>query len=298
MAADDGSFSILATPSERPGFYRVEPESFEFGIHSVNQFGNAILNVYGNAFAGLGFEYGDVVRVSFDGREFPMPVVSSYSDVDGGDMLCRLVLDEDESLSAVVLAVKNGDFARTAGVGADTVLKIEMEEKGGYLDTYVLRRLGGTTNRADYADLTDEQYANFRMVVAPGIAAGTLSRSSSPVNPVLNRNREADAALDAAGVRSVVDLADTEEALEAFPGFAETHCAERDILALGMSMDVASEDFRDKLAAALRFIAGSEGPWLVHCTHGKTAPAFSAPSWNAWPARTPTPWSRTTWKAM
>lgn len=274
VAADDGSFSILATPAEQPGFYRVEPESFEFGIHSVNQFGNAILNVYGNAFSNLGFDYGDVVRVSVDGREFTMPVVSGYPEVDGGDMLCRLALADDESQSAVVLAVKNGDFAQASGVGAGSAVKIEMDEKGGYLDQYLLRHLGGTTNRADYADLSDEQYANFRGVAAPGIAAGRLYRSSSPVNPALNRNREADAALDAAGVRSVIDLADTEEALKAFPGFAETHCAERNILALGMSMDIASLEFRDKTAAALRFIAGSEGPWLIHCTHGKDRTGF------------------------
>ena len=274
VAADDGTFSILTTPARQPGFYRVEAERYEFGIYSINQFGNVILNVYGNAFAGLGFEYGDVVRVAFGGQECRMPVVSAYPEVDGGDMLCRLVLDDDESQSAVVLAIKNGDFAQTAGVDAGTVLSVTMAEKGGYLDQYILRHLGGTTNRGDYAELTDEQYANFRMVAAPGIAAGRLYRSSSPVNPDLNRNREADAALDGAGVRSVLNLADTEDGMKEYPGFAETHYAERDILALAMSMDYMSRDFRDKLAAALRFIAGSDGPWLVHCSHGKDRTGF------------------------
>ena len=274
VAAYDGTFSMRATPSEQPGFYRAEAESFEFSIHSINQFGNVILNAYGNAFATLGFDIGDVVRVSFGEREFLMPVVSSYAEVDGGDMLCRLVLSEDESQSAVVLAIKNGDFARTAGVDADSPIKVVMEEKGGYLDQCVLRQLGGTTNRADYADFTDEQYANFRMVAAPGIASGILYRSSSPINPVLNRNHEADAALDAVGVHSVLNLADTEESMKTYPGFAETHCAKRDILALAMSMNVASPEFRAKLADALRFIATSQGPWLVHCSHGKDRTGF------------------------
>jgi protein tyrosine/serine phosphatase len=203
-----------------------------------------------------------------------MPVVSAYAEVDSGDMLCRIVLAEDEGQSAVVLAINGGNFAQNAGIGTDTSIKIEMDEKGGYLDEYILRHLGGTTNRADYADLTDEQYANFRPVAAPGIAAGVLYRSSSPVNPVLNRNREADAALDAAGVRSVLNLADTEDAMKAYPGFAETHYAERTILPLAMTMDYMSGEFRDKLAAALRFIAGSDGPWLVHCSHGKDRTGF------------------------
>lgn len=213
-------------------------------------------------------------RVAFGGQEWRMPVVSAYPEVDGGDMLCRMVLAEEESQSAVVLAIKDGDFARTAGIETGTVFAVTMAEKGGYLDQYILRHLGGTTNRDDYADLTDGEYANFRMVAVPGIAASTLYRSSSPLNPDLNRNREADAALDGAGVRSVLNLADTEEGMKAYPGFAETHYAERDILALAMSMDYMSRDFRDKLAASLRFIAGSDGPWLVHCSHGKDRIGF------------------------
>lgn len=272
MAGADGSFSMRAT--RQPGFYRVEAQSYEYGVYSITAGGNVVLNAYGNAFAGLGFEYGDVVSVSFGGREWRMPVVSGYSDVDSGGMLCRIKLAEDESQSAVVLAINGGDFAQTAGVGADTAIKVGMAEKGGYLDQYILRSLDGTTNRADYAELPDEQYANFRMVAAPGIAAGRLYRSSSPVNPGLNRNREADAALENAGIRSVLNLADTEEELKEYPGFAETHYAGKNILALGMSMDFMSEDFREKMAAAVRFIAGSEGPWLVHCSLGKDRAGF------------------------
>ena len=272
MAADDGSFSMRAT--RQPGFYRVEVQTYEYGVYSIMASGNVVLNAYGNAFAGLGFEYGDVVCVAFDGQEWRMPVVSRYSDVDSGEMLCRIKLAEDESQSAVVLAINGGNFAQTAGVGTDAAVRVTMAEKGGYLDQYLLRELDGTTNRADYEELTDEQYANFRMVAAPGIAAGTLYRSSSPVNPDLNRNREADAALEKAGIRSVLNLADTAEGMKAYPGFAETHYAERNILALGMSMDFMSEDFREKMAAAVRFIAGSEGPWLVHCSLGKDRAGF------------------------
>lgn len=272
MAAANGSFAMRAT--RQPGFYRVEAQTYEYGVYSITASGNVVLDAFGNAFAGLGFEYGDVVCASFGGQEWRMPVVSGYSDVDSGEMLCRIKLADDESQSAVVLAINGGNFAETAGVGADAAVRVAMAEKGGYLDQYILRSLDGTTNRADYAELTDGQYANFRMVAAPGIAAGRLYRSSSPVNPGLNRNREADEALENAGVRSVLNLADTGEGMKAYPGFAETHYAERNILALGMSMDFMSEDFREKVAAAVRFIAGSEGPWLVHCSLGKDRAGF------------------------
>lgn len=56
MAADDGSFSMLATPRQQPGFYRVEKETGEYGVYSIPQFGSVILLVYGNAFSRLGFE--------------------------------------------------------------------------------------------------------------------------------------------------------------------------------------------------------------------------------------------------
>ena len=54
------------------------------------------------------------------------------------------------------------------------------------------------------------------MITTAGIAPYTLYRSSSPVDPSLNRNREADEALNGAGIVSVLNLADTAEEMTAY----------------------------------------------------------------------------------
>ena len=49
-----------------------------------------------------------------------------------------------------------------------------------------------------------------------------------------------------------------------------------DIIALDMSMDLSSEDFRQKLARGYRFLASHEGPYLIHCNEGKDRTGYAA----------------------
>ena len=264
--------------------------TYEFRVQSINQYGNVILSVFGNTFAGLGFEYGDVIAVGITGQAFEMPVVSNYSDADTAEMLCRVIISEEEDQKEVVLAVNNGDFATASGLAEKEIVEVEpgyvwhydqnavitvsMAEKGGYANQYLLRNLEGSSERSDYPDLTDEQYANFRMITTPGIAPYTLYRSSTPIDPSLNRNRVADEALNNAGIVSIINLTDTAEGMKEYGDFGQTYYSERNILALFMPMDFTSEDYQSGVAKAVRYIAESEGPWLIHCKHGKDRTGF------------------------
>ena len=108
------------------------------------------------------------------------------------------------------------------------------------------------------------------------MGSGTLYRSSSSVNPKLNRNHEADAALMNAHARTVINLADSENEMTQYEGFATTHYADCEIIALDMGMDYRAEDYRRKLLERLRFIASHEGPYLIHCNEGKDRTGFVA----------------------
>ena len=130
--------------------------------------------------------------------------------------------------------------------------------------------------RASYPDLTDEQYANFRAVTTTGMGEGKLYRSSSPVNPEINRNKEADAAAAAAGVKTFVNLADNEESMKAYEGFADSYYAGQAVICLNLGVDFAADDFKAGLAEGLRFIAANEAPFLVHCNEGKDRAGFMA----------------------
>ena len=132
-----------------------------------------------------------------------------------------------------------------------------------------------TNKREDYAHLSDADYANFRAVEATGIGRGTLYRSSSPVNPALNRSTYADAQLLDALVRTVMNMADSEETMKTYPDYALTAYSQCDIVALNMGMDLFSDVFREKLAEGFRFLATHEGPYLIHCNEGKDRTGFA-----------------------
>jgi len=270
--------------------------SIEAGIREIQKYGNLVLTISGNSLVEMGYEYGDIAAVTIDGQTYDMPVVSSYSDVDNGNMLCRVLISENPDENAVILAINMGDLASTLGIatkaaieeapgfrwdfneGYDDALTISiaMGEKGGYADEYMIHQLTRSEIREDYPDLTDEQYANFRNVATTGMGAYVLYRSSSPVNPEINRNREADAAVNAAGIHTVMNLADNEETIKGYEGYAESYYSALDVIALNLGVDFTADDFRFGLAEGFRFLASHEGPYLIHCNEGKDRAGFTS----------------------
>ena len=270
-------------------------ESVEAGIREILKHGNLVLTISGNSLLDLGYAYGDIAAVTVAGQTYDMPVVSNYSDVDNGDMLCRVIASDDPDENAVILAINMGDLASTLGIATKSAIEedpgfrwdynegyddaltisIAMGEKGGYADEYMIHQLSRSEIREDYPDLTDEQYANFRTVATTGMGAFALYRSSSPVNPALNRNREADAAVNAAGIRTVMNLADNGETMKGYVGYNESYYSALDVIALDLGADFTADAFRSGLAEGLRFLAGHKGPYLIHCTEGKDRAGFT-----------------------
>jgi protein tyrosine/serine phosphatase len=103
----------------------------------------------------------------------------------------------------------------------------------------------------------------------------TLYRSSSPIDPALNRNDEADNALRDAGIRTVMNMADKEESMKRFADYGLTAYSQCDIIALDMTMNYYSDDFQKDLADGFRYIASHEGPYLIHCVEGKDRTGFA-----------------------
>ena len=261
-------------------------------VDSIQKYGNLVLSISGSDFLRLGYTYGDVVTVSLNGMDYDMPVGSLYSDVDTGSMICRVQIEPESGEDEVILAINMGDMASAAGIAVKIEIdedpgyrwdyqvsqpvevRIAMKEPGGYLNEFLLRHLVRTYERADYPHLTDAQYANFRAVATGGMGEGKLYRSSSPVNPELNRNAYADQALKEAGIRTVINLADNAEVLHGYEGFEASAYSQCSIIALNLGVDFTAEAFSDGLAEGLRFLAANEGPYLVHCTEGKDRAGF------------------------
>ena len=270
-----------------------EPE-YVYDIMSINASGNVVLSEYGNTFADNGFEYGDIIEVRIGNETYQMPVGSSYTDVDAGEMMCRVKLDEDIEKSAVIFAVNGGSFAEETGLaeketieedpgyewhyaealGDTPEIAVTMYEKGGYAEQYELRSLKYTNEREDYPDLADEDYANFRMIATTGIAPYILYRSSTPIDPVINRCIEADEALNNAVVKTIINMCNTEAEMEDCENYYNSYYSQRTILAQLLPTNFESAEFEAGIAEAIRFMAANDGPYLIHCKEGKDRTGF------------------------
>ncbi|MCD8254095.1 MAG: SAM-dependent chlorinase/fluorinase [Oscillospiraceae bacterium] len=264
-----------------------EADVFTGTVDSIAKYGNLELSIPEQSLIDAGYEYGDVLTVTVNGIEYSVPYCTNYSDVDTGSLVLRA------SDGVLTLAINMGDFATTYGIAtkntaadgsyewvyaegveSPVAVSITMSEKGGYYDEWYIRQLERSDERADYAELTDAEFANFRAVTTTGMGTNALYRSSSPVNPEIARNTYADAAASEAGVKTFVNLADTEDVAAAYEGFADSYYATQSVVYLNLGVDFSAEDFRSGLAEGLRFIAANEGPYLVHCNEGKDRAGF------------------------
>ncbi len=262
-----------------------EPIQITTTIYEIAKHGNLVLYMYGSDLYDKGFEHGDVVEIAIGEKKWDVPLCTSYSDVDNGEVVLRATGATD----GVVLAINMGDFATTAGIAQKTAIeedpgyrwdylmesaveiKITMKEEGGYREQWLIRQLVRTNERTDYSHLSDEAFANFRVIETGGMGKGVLYRSSSPINPAYGRNTYADKAAENAGIITVVNLADSSNTY----GDAEnTYYSTCNVTYVNLGMDFLSEATLNGLAEGMRFIINNNGPYLIHCNEGKDRAGF------------------------
>ena len=263
--------------------------TFKSTINNIQKYGNIVLNGTGDDFLKSGFDYGDVVNVNINNADYEIPVVSNYSDVEQGKYLCRVGIDTETKLDSVILAINMGDFATSTGVATKNKIDtdpgfkwdyniaepiyatITMKEKAGYYEKYISSTLGlkRSDERADYPNLSDEEFANFRMIKTSNIKDGIIYRSSSPVNPFIKRNKYADAAMRDAKIKSAINLADSQATINEYELYNESYYSTTNVTLLDLSIDFQAKEFKDGIVKAIKFIGENEGPYLVHCNEGK-----------------------------
>lgn len=258
-------------------------------VANIQKYGNVVLDIKCSDFLSSGYEFGDILKVNFLNQNLKLPLCSNYSDVDSGTAGI-FVRQEDEF---VLLAINMKDFATTYGIATKKTaadnsvswqpadgatdrieVSISMDTKGGYYGEYLLHQLSYTTDRSDYPNLSDAQFANFREVTTSGIGRGRLYRSASPINPKYNRNIYADTAIRQAHVTTIMNLADDPETVASYPDINTTYYSHQNYIALNMGVDFEADDFKQKLANGLKFFISDPGVYLVHCTEGKDRAGF------------------------
>ena len=253
---------------------------FAVGIRQVKKSGNVLLDTTFDEMKTHGVEVGDIIMVTVAEQKFELPVGTSYTDVDVGCMVCRFDMEDSE----IALAINMGSFASETGIGEKqtidedpgykwnlnvTEVGIALSEKQGYRTEYDARNLTRTNARADYADLSDEDFANFRAVRVAGIRENVLYRSSSPLDPDLGRCEYVMRAMENAGIRSAINLGDSEAAMTAFEAYPDSFYSRCSVLNVEMGYDFTNAEFGEKVKACVLFLIENDGPYLIHCKEGK-----------------------------
>lgn len=238
------------------------------------------------------FEYGDIVTVMVNGYDtIVAPVVGNYDDVSSGEYLVRVA----KGKKYITLSINYGQIGVAFGIVKDSKgaaetpyilnddadfpvhVVFEMKEKGGYLENLKMREIQSQgLSREEYPDLTDEEYANFRMVSTTGMGEGKFFRSSSPIDPSLGRNAFVDSLARAANVKVFLNLTDTKSGAEGYDGFDESYYASQDVIYLGLPAAFTSNAFKVGFVKGLRYMIDNEGPYLVHCREGKDRAGYVA----------------------
>jgi len=256
-------------------------------VADIAKYGNLILDKTGAELFADGLEYGDLLIVTILDKEWEMPLGSNYSDVDTGLPVVRAESEE----APVVIAINMGDLATAAGIASKAKIEedpgyrwdylveqpvqvtISLKQEDGYREQWLIHQLVRTNERTDYAQLSDEAFANFRVIDTTGMGENKLYRSSSPINPEIGRSAYADEAAKNAGIQTIVNLADASNTYE---GTENAYYQSCQAIYLNLGVDFADPAFKAGLAEGLRFIIAGEAPYLVHCNEGKDRAGFTS----------------------
>lgn len=250
----------------------------ETTIIEIEKYGHAVFDETIEDFLSKGYELGDTVDIVFSSGYVleDIPFYNGYY-VGNGEPMLRAYPGHTN----IAACINYGKMNEVAGVDVGDTAIISLSGKGAKLDEQTLNSLVYTDKRSDYG--SDEIFANFREIDLGGIAPGRLYRSASPVNNEHGRAPYADAFAKCTGINAVLNLADTPQEVEehiSSDSFSSDYYAtlynEGRVIALGMSVDFASKDFGDRLAAGLGQLSRLDPPYLVHCTEGKDRAGFTS----------------------
>ena len=287
--------SCSTTAVNEDPVYSVKIIGLEQNI-STTKHGNIRADVDCDTFLGdSGFDFGDIVEISFLDQNLEVPIVPSYASVPAGQAGLALRKYEDTDDPNDLLAtffINSGDFTTTYGIATKETkedkswvwhacegvvfplsIEIKLVEKGGYLSNLALADLNKTNERSDYPELDDRQFANFRKITTTGMG-DCLYRSSSPINDELGRNTYAMKAIEEVGVTVIVNVEEEESKAQSRPAYANSYYSAQNVNYVLMTTNFMGNANNDAICESMRFMAKNPGIYLVHCKEGKDRTGF------------------------
>lgn len=239
------------------------------------------------------FDYGDIVLVSLGERGAVLATVANGPEGNQGDFvlsatpgLSCVELFSVGKCSAVELGIMNEEERETGthyelneGITLPLPVYIYADDVDTMDNQSLVRHLQDSisNNRDDYPGLSDEDFANFRAVSAPGLKQNWIYRSTSAVRGELGRNDYVIKLAEDAGVKTFINLSDDEERAKSEAGYAGYYGNSTVIYSPMDSHRFEDPDrFDRQMGNAFRAYAQNDGPFLFHCKGGKDRTGFMA----------------------
>ena len=235
-------------------------------ISSYNAFGAAMLDFTQADMTEAGFTLGDVISISIDDKEIIMPYYDGFY-TRNGEYLCVAY----PTYPSICFTANNiGLPKELTGLEGHSVV-VKMVEKGGRLDVQTALSMSYTIDREDYPNFSDTEFANARASKGGRLASGVLHRSSSPFCNDINRAFYVSEYLKREKVRTVLNLADTEEKMNSYdmPPYSRTLWEEGNVILCPLKADPTADDYNNRLIEALKELPLRPAPYVVHCMEGK-----------------------------
>ena len=224
-----------------------------------------MLSFKDNDMTRAGFTLGDVISITVDNHEFVMPYYDGFY-TRYGEFLCVAY----PIYPSICFTANNIGLPEelTGLEGHEVVVKLKV--KGGRLDVQEALSMKYSNDRSAYS-ISDAAFANARAVKAGKIASSRLHRSSSPFCNDINRAFYASEYMEKEKVKTVLNLADTQEKMLTFdiPPYSRKLWDAGDVILCPLKADPMADDFNNRLIEALKDFSSRPGPYLVHCMEGK-----------------------------
>ena len=249
-------------------------------ITEFEKYGHAKLDITIEKMFNDGYELGDTVNLYFsNGYEFKdVPFFNGYY-VKKGEVMLRAYPTHKE----IAACINYGKIYEVANLKVGDTVIITLAKKGGALDTQILNSLSYSNDRNDFS--SNEVFANFREITTTGVGKGKLYRSASPINNENNRASTADTLMHLAGIKSVINLADSYDEINSYIAkddfnspYYQSLYTMGNVIALNMPVDFSSESFQEDLTAGIKKLVTNNlpTPILIHCTEGKDRAGFTS----------------------
>lgn len=235
-------------------------EDVTAAVTGDDQFGDVLLEL-----TEIDLEYGDSVNLAFSGG-FGMEGVPFYPEFFGKKGT-TILTDFYEHLAVAGVGYS---FNGEARIEAGETLTITLDERGRYREEFEAYNVPSASERRE--NQSDEAYCNAREITAGSIAPGVLYRGASPFDVSFGRAELMSRYVLDHGIRCILDLADSQEALEEKEGLPDEireMISSGNVIACHLGIDYTDPATKNAIGEGLAAMSEMEGPYLIQCSLGR-----------------------------